>query len=113
MQFVKDGEIYKVARITGVQDNLLGITLADAPTKIDLVALPASDARKAKTNPDEVLRQVAEGLSEVNLELGSNYHVSKIFYLPHESAANSVYKLLIVELIRRIDAGEIALQIMG
>lgn len=108
MQFVKDGEIYKVARITGVQDNLLGITLVDAQVKVDLVALPASDTRNAKTNPDEVLRQVAEGLSEINLELGKDYHISKIFYLPHESAANSVYKLLTVELIRRIDAGEIA-----
>lgn len=107
MQFVKDGEIYKVARITGVQDNLLGITLADHQGQAELIALAIDDAKKAKVSPDEILRQVTEGLAEVNLELGKNYFLSKIFYLPHESAANSVYKLLIAELIKRIDAGEL------
>lgn len=105
MQFVKNGEVYKVTRITGAQDNLLGIALADEQGEIELIAFEAPGARKVRAPADEVLKQVSEGLSEINLELGRNYCLSKIFYFHHESAANSVYRLLTCELIRKIDEG--------
>jgi hypothetical protein len=107
MQFIRAGDIYKVARITGAQDNLLGVTLSDNPGEIDLVAFAVDEKKKVGVLPDEVLRQVTEGLADVNAELGKSYYLSCIYYLPHESAANSVYKLLIGSLIRKIDAGEI------
>lgn len=107
MQFVKSGEVYKVARITGVQDNFLGITLTDQQVEIELVALPVDKSGSVKISPDELLRQVMDGLSEVNLELGKDYRLAKLFYSPQESASHDVYKLLISELIRKIDAGRV------
>ena len=104
MQFVKSGEVYKVARITGVQDNFLGVTLAEHPAGIELVAFPIPGNASVKASPEEVLKQVIEGLSEVNLELGKDYRLAKVFYSPQENPSNAVYKLLISELIRRIDA---------
>lgn len=107
MQFVKSGDVYKVARITGVQDNLLGVTFSDHQVEIEVIAFATDDAKKVKAGPEEVLRQVTEGLADINLELGKSYCLSKIFYLPYESAANSVYRLLITELVRKVDAGQI------
>ncbi|MGO4703982.1 hypothetical protein [Dyella sp. 2RAB6] len=108
MQLVKSGDIYKIARITGAQDNLLGVTFADHPGEIELVALRTQDPSKVSAEPGEVLRQVTIGLSDVNRELGTSYCLSKVFYLPNESAANSVYELLIVALVKKFEAGEIA-----
>lgn len=105
MQFAKNGDVYKVARITGVQDNFLGITLADSEAEIELVAFPKSDSKSVNASPEEVLKQVVEGLSEVNLQLGKNYRLAKVFYSPEESSSHSVYKLLITALIKRIDTG--------
>lgn len=107
MQFVKSGEIYKVARITGVQDNFLGIVLADHDVEIELVAFPIPDNAPVKAGPEEVLMQITEGLSEVNLELGKEYRLAKVFYSPQENPNHAVYKLLISELIRRIDTDNI------
>lgn len=108
MQFVKSGDIYKVARITGTQDNLLGVTLCEHQGEVELVALESRGGAKVSAEPEEVLRQVTAGLADVNRELGTNYCLSKIFYLPGESATNLVYTLLIVALVRKIEAGEIA-----
>jgi len=35
------------------------------------------------------------GLKEVNKSLGTNYQLSKIYFVPSDSASDSVYKLLI------------------
>ncbi|QBG97582.1 hypothetical protein [Xanthomonas oryzae] len=106
MQFVKDGDIYKVARITGVQDNILGVTFADQATEVELVALQIDESKKIRTKPDDLLAQVSEGLAEVNAELGKIYFLSKVFYAPNESSENFVYKMLIKELVRRTYAEE-------
>lgn len=107
MQLVKSGGVYKIARITGAQDNLLGVMFSDHPGEIELVALGAQDARNVRAEPGEVRRQVTAGLAEINRELGTSYCLSKIFYLPSESAANSVYELLIAALVKKLEAGEI------
>lgn len=107
MQFAKSGEVYKVARITGVQDNFLGVTLADHPAEIELVEFPMPGGGPVKASPNEVLKQVTEGLSEVNLELGKHYRLAKVFYSPQENSDHAVYKFLISELIRKIDRGGI------
>ncbi|WP_199100196.1 hypothetical protein [Dyella sp. ASV21] len=107
MQAVKSGDVYKIARITGAQDNFLGVRFAARDGEIELVALGPKDARKIGAEPGEVLRQVTIGLADVNLELGTSYCLSKIFYLPSESTANSVYELLIAALVKKIEAGDI------
>lgn len=107
MQFFKSGDVYRVARITGVQDNFFAITLADHPAETEVIAFPLPDSALVRTSSHEVLKQVSEGLAEINQELGKCYCVGKVFFSPQENSGHAVYKFLISELIRKIDAGGI------
>jgi hypothetical protein len=44
-------------------------------------------------------------LESVNQSLGTNYKLSKIYFSPFDSGANSVYNLLICKLIRHYHSG--------
>lgn len=106
MQFIKDGDVYKVARITGSQDNILGVSFWDQEARVEVVEWDVKRGAKVKSSSDQVLKQVLLGLREANLALGKNYFLSKIYFLPSDSSSNSVYALLIRKLIERFDRGE-------
>ncbi len=103
MKFIKEGDIYKVARITGTQDNILGISLAENDTDIEIVEWNIKEGSQRKSSSHEVFEQVLKGLKKTNEELGKNYKLSKIYFLPTDSATNSIYQHLITEIIKRID----------
>jgi len=100
MQFIKDGEVFKVARITGSQDNILGVTFASEEVIVEVKAWEVNKSAKIRSTSKQVLGQVLSGLELVNVTLGSQYFLSKIYFLPSDSASNAVYKLLIQELIK-------------
>jgi len=106
MQFVLDKGIYKVARITGPQHNLLGITIGEVHSPMELVEFPMKKGEQRQVDPKSVLSQVRDGLEEVRKELGKEYIVSKVYFVPSDTPSQSVYKLLTMELIRRIESQE-------
>jgi hypothetical protein len=103
MQFILDNDVYKVARITGPEHNFLGIRLADTNQGIDVVELPLKVGERRQIDTNMVLEQVVEGLQGINEELRTKYAISHVYFVPSDSPSKSVYKLLISELIRRID----------
>lgn len=106
MKFTKKNNIYRIIRITGRQDNILGICFSENNNNpIEVVAWDVKDGAKIQTSEDQVLNQVLSGLKEMNQSLGTNYQLSKIYFVPSDSAADSVYKLLIALLIRRYHNG--------
>jgi hypothetical protein len=105
MQFVKDGDIYKVARITGSQDNILGVSFSEQETAIEVVEWDVKKGAKVRSSSTQVLDQALSGLKLVNDYLGKRYYLSKIYFLPSDSASNSVYEFLIQELIKHFDSG--------
>jgi len=112
MRFSKDGELYRVVRITGAQDNIIGVVLSDEACITEAFAYPSSSgsARDSvvRTTVSEILGQVKGGLDLANAELKNEYFIGKVFYIPHERPSRSVYKMMIHELIRRIDRGDVA-----
>lgn len=104
MQFIFDKGVYKVARITGPQHNLLGVRLADSENITNVVSLSIKDNEGPLIDGDEVLGQVEAGLVAINKELDSEYFISEIQFLPSDTNSPSVYNLLIQELIKRIDS---------
>jgi len=46
-----------------------------------------------------------KGLEWVNESLGTNYKLSKIYFVPSDRASNLVYTVLICELIRHYHSG--------
>ncbi|MGI9278032.1 MAG: hypothetical protein ACR2PX_00120 [Endozoicomonas sp.] len=104
MQFVKDGDVYKVARMTGSQDNILGISFSEHEVNVDVVEWDVKQGAIVKSSSSQVLEQVLSGLKLVNDDLGKKYHLSKIFFLPSDNASNSVYEFLLQELVKRYDS---------
>ena len=109
MQFLQDGDIYKVIRITGSQDNILGISFhnssSDTLEVIELSFLEHS-SNTIQTSKEEVKLQVLEGLKFINESLGTNYSISKIYFSPFDLGTNRVYVGLIASLIRHYHTGK-------
>lgn len=103
MQFIFDNDVYKVARITGPEHNLLGIRLASSRKNIDVVPLPMKNGDRVRIDKGSVLAQIERGLLNVNFRLKKDYIISEVLFLPSDSPSDSVYEYLIFELIKRID----------
>ena len=110
MGFFKKDNIYKITKITGSQDNILGVVFDDKnnnDNNIEVIAWNFSNIKQRiiRTSKEEVLRQVLSGLESVNKSLGTNYKLSKIYFSPFDIGTNSVYSLLICTLIRHYHNG--------
>ncbi|MBN3726001.1 hypothetical protein [Burkholderia sp. Ac-20379] len=105
MQFIFDGEFYKVARITGPKHNFLGIRLSNFAEKTKVVPLTVGADDVHRIDGRDVERQVICGLSRFNSEFGRNYSISEVQFVPTDTYSPDVYELLTVELLRRIDGG--------
>ena len=111
MRFSKTDNIYKVIRITGSQDNILGVTFAEkhrTDHHIEIIEWDFPNLAKGKIRSlkERVLEQVLSGLKSVNAALGTNYQLSKIYFTPFDSSRNDVYSALISVLIRHYHNGE-------
>ena len=105
MKFSKTDNIYKIVRITGSQDNILGISFGEGNLEIIEWNFNNSSKSEIQTSKEEVLEQVLSGLESVNQSLGTNYKLSQIYFSPFDSGTNSVYNLLICKLIRHYHSG--------
>ncbi len=108
MQFTKNGDIYMVSRITGSQDNILGVSFSENNSNdIEVIQwhLESDRNKKVLTSDDQVLKHVLFGLKEINRSLDTNYRLSKIYFVPTESAGDGAYELLIGRLIEHYHSG--------
>jgi hypothetical protein len=104
MRFSKTNDIYKIIRITGSQDNILGISFIEtnsSEANIEVIEWNFTniDRRKNKTSKDEVLKQVLSGLARINKSLGTDYKLSKIYFSPFDGSNDGAYSALISMLI--------------
>nr|YP_009059261.1 hypothetical protein [Eunotia naegelii]YP_009059313.1 hypothetical protein [Eunotia naegelii]AHI51208.1 hypothetical protein [Eunotia naegelii]AHI51260.1 hypothetical protein [Eunotia naegelii] len=105
MRFLKSGNVYKIIRITGAQDNILGICFMEPNSSEDNLEViewdfPKIYRRTEKTSKQEVIDQVLSGLETINKSLGTNYKLSKIYFSPYDISKNRVYSGLVAVLIR-------------
>ena len=105
MRFSKTENIYKIIRITGSQDNLLGISFGEDDVEVIEWNFNNSDRSTIRTSKEEVLEQVLLGLESVNKSLGTNYKLSKIYFSPFDISTNRIYSGLIAALIRYYHSG--------
>lgn len=111
MKFSKTGNIYKIVRITGSQDNILGISFVEKNSIGDNIEViewnfPKSDKSRIRTSKKDVLEQVLSGLESVNQSLGTNYKLSQIYFSPFDISSNRIYSGLIATLIRHYHNGD-------
>jgi hypothetical protein len=105
MRFSKTDNIYKIIRITGSQDNILGISFGEDDVEVIEWNFNSSDRSRIRTSKEEVLEQVLFGLESVNKSLGTNYRLSKIYFSPFDISTNRIYSGLIAALIRHYHSG--------
>ena len=105
MRFSKTNNIYKIIRITGSQDNILGISFGEDDIEIIEWNFNNIDKSRIRTSKEKVLEQVLSGLESVNQSLGTNYKLSKIYFSPFEISTNRIYSGLISALIRHYHSG--------
>ena len=110
MQFTKLDNMYLISRTTGSQDNILGVCFSEKNSsdieEIEVIEWDINEDEKIQTSRDQVLKQVVSGLKKANHSLGTSYRLSKIYFLPSDSASGLVYKLLIKRLIKHYHNGE-------
>lgn len=102
MQFFYDSGVYKVARVASSQHNFLGIGFADSKENIEVVELPIKNGERRAISGELVLAQVMAGLHQMNDELGAQYHIEKVLFVPSDTPSDLVYKFLTIELIKRL-----------
>ena len=105
MRFSKTNNIYKIIRITGSQDNILGISFGEDDIEVIEWNFNNIDKSRIRTSKEEVLKQVLSGLESVNQSLGTNYKLSKIYFSPFDISTNRIYSGLISALIRHYHSG--------
>lgn len=89
--FFKEDDIYQITRITGSQDNILGVGFAEknkSDNNIEVIEwdFPNIDKSRIRSSKEEVLEQVLSGLESVNQSLGTNYKLSQIYFTPFDSS---------------------------
>lgn len=105
MRFLKTNNIYKIIRISGSQDNILGISFGDENIEVIEWNFNNNNNSQIFTSKQEVLKQVLCGLESINQALGTDYKVCKIYFSPFDIPANNVYTGLIQALIRYYHSG--------
>jgi len=77
MRFTKKDNIYRIIRLSGSQDNILGVSFGE-DNKMEILEWPIEEGAKIRTSKKEVLEQRISGLESVNQSLETNSKFSKI-----------------------------------
>lgn len=110
MQFIQDGELYKVVKITGPTHNLLGLAFGGQQNDevvVDILSLEDEASRQQQTlDSAEIEAQVFEGVNTANAEFGTQYCVKRIQYVSTDSPPAETYKELAASLVQRLVQNE-------
>lgn len=102
MQFSRDGEWYQVVRITGPTHNLLGLKLGGLDSPEPIVE-PLSVSHEAPViDAEDVQRQVLEGVTEANAQLGTDYQVKAIRFVRTDTPSSSIYRSLAKVIVEQV-----------
>ena len=104
MQYIYDGQFYKAVKITGPKHNLLGISFGkcDCP---EILAL-CKENDEIIIDESDVLSQVKNGIEKINEELGTEYSVSQIQFVPSDTPSKVIYDELTQEIVKRLHKGD-------
>lgn len=111
MRYSKTNDIYKIIRITGSQDNILGIVFGTPTNKKDNIEIlewnfSNSNGDIKRTSKEDVAKEVLFGLDRVNEALRANYVISKIYFSPFDKSDGRVYSYLTIALIKHYHEGK-------
>jgi hypothetical protein len=102
MQFSRDGDWYQVVRITGPSHNLLALQLGESGAPEPIVERLAVGEGATSLDAKDVQRQVVEGVTEANADLGTNFHVAAIRFVTTDTPSSSIYRSLAKVIVEQL-----------
>ncbi len=105
MQYQSDGTLYKAVNISGPTHNILGLSFvqgASDESDVMIEALTLNPAEGRRVSPDAVKMQVAEGVAQVNDELGSRLAVTRIQFVAGDTPSATIYRDMAYKIARRV-----------
>jgi hypothetical protein len=108
MQFVRNGDLYQVVRITGPSHNVLGIEFADpsTPPMDAVIEVADADLAMARLDLTEVRDNVLRGVQDANAEFATNFVVRRIRFVPTDSPPSETYHFLARSIVGHLAKGE-------
>jgi|SRR5579863_1883109 len=100
MQFYRDGNFFKVVRVTGPTRNILCAEIVKGSESIRAIeCLPLRPGEKASLDQNAVLRQVQMGFQDASKRLGIYVTARRLQFLPSDSPPAEVYRSMAEELV--------------
>lgn len=107
MQFVRDGELYKVISITGPTHNFLGLMFGGQEgSEIDVDVMDIKPDEPKKLDAGEIKMQVCQGVEAANKALGTRYCIKRIQFVPSDSPPADNYRTLAMKVVERLAGNE-------
>lgn len=94
MQFSRDGDWRQVIRIAGPSHNLLALKMGKLGASGPNVERISVGKEAPVIDADDVLRQVLEGVTEANAQLGRDYQVTAIRFVTTDTPSSTIYRSL-------------------
>jgi hypothetical protein len=97
MKVTKDGNVYKVARITGPKHNFLGLTLSGAEVPsltVERLQVDDGGIHAGTLDEQQLVAAVRGGVTEANQKFGAHFYIAKLQYVATDTPDPSVYSLL-------------------
>ena len=105
MQFVRDNDWYQAIRVTGPSHNLLALKLGEPSAPGPSVERLSVSNKAPVIDADEVQRQVLEGVSQANAQLGTNYQIEAIRFVTTDTPSPTIYRFLAKAIVEQIAQG--------
>ena len=103
MQFVRDGELFRVISITGPTHNLLGLMFGGQEgDEVDIDVMDIKPDETKQLDATEVKRQVCEGVDAANQAFGTRYLLKRIQFVPSDSPPAENYRTLAMKVVERL-----------
>ena len=107
MQFIRDGEVFKVVKISGPTHNFLGLAFGGqdgTPIDVDVMDIKPDEPKRLEAS--EVEAEVCHGIAAANEAFGTAYRVNRIQFVPSDSPPVEIYRELAMKLIERLARNE-------
>jgi hypothetical protein len=111
IDFFEKDDIYIITQIIeNRNNNILGISFADEKSERNTIEVHERNLRQYHNSPiqtsrEEILDQVLWGIEIVNQFLGTDYNISKIYYILGQDDSEKIYKNLIIMLVLHYHGG--------
>ncbi|MGI9493690.1 MAG: hypothetical protein ACR2QF_14930 [Geminicoccaceae bacterium] len=107
MQFVRDGEVYKVFRTTGPTHNFLGLMFGGQKgSEFEVDVMDIKPGEPKDLDPADVKAQVCEGVDAASIAFGTTYRLKHIQFAPSDTPPAENYRALAMKVVERLAKNE-------